>query len=98
MSENLTSLSARGGVWHNAFERMTAAASPLGTAESPEIMRKLGEESLFGDAMTAGAVSFYDMLRKRNAGKKVWVCNGTACLCAGTQGDLRAGLLRHFKD
>jgi NADH-quinone oxidoreductase subunit F len=98
MSENLSSLSARGGVQHNVFERMTGAAVPSGTAESPEIMRRLGEESLFGDAMTAGAVSFYDHLRKENAGKKVWVCNGTACLCAGTQKGLRGELRKYFKE
>jgi NADH-quinone oxidoreductase subunit F len=58
----------------------------------------MGEESLFGDAITLGAVSFYDFLKKENAGKKVFICNGSACLCAGTQGKLHDALGRHFKE
>ena len=98
MSENLSSISVRSGVRHNLLERMTDAAKQLGTAETSEFMHRLGGESLFGDACTAGVVSFYDLLRKSNSGKKVWVCNGIACLCAGTQDGLRHELSHHFKD
>jgi NADH:ubiquinone oxidoreductase subunit E len=51
----------------------------------------------FGDAITLGAVSFYDFLKKENEGKKVFVCNGSACLCAGTQDKLHHTLETHFK-
>ena len=34
---------------------------------------------------------------KENAGKKVFVCNGSACLCAGTQEKLHHELGSHFK-
>jgi NADH-quinone oxidoreductase subunit F len=51
---------------------------------------------LFGDAVTLGAVSFYDFLKKENEGKKVFLCNGSACLCAGTQERLHHELERHF--
>ncbi|MCB1211207.1 MAG: SLBB domain-containing protein, partial [Verrucomicrobiales bacterium] len=50
-----------------------------------------------GDAVTLGAVSFYDFLKKENEGKKVFVCNGSACLCAGTQEKLHHDLETHFK-
>jgi NADH-quinone oxidoreductase subunit F len=56
----------------------------------------LTEEFLVGKANVYGAVSFYDFLRPENQGKKVYVCNGSACLTAGTQGKLEARLANHF--
>ncbi|MFZ4767135.1 MAG: NADH-ubiquinone oxidoreductase-F iron-sulfur binding region domain-containing protein [Roseimicrobium sp.] len=58
----------------------------------------MGEQSLFGDASTLGAVSFYDFLKKENAGKKVLLCNGSACLCAGTQKALHDEAAKSFKE
>jgi len=98
MSENLSALSFRKSTEKNLFERMVAAAEKEGTAATPEIVHRLGEESLFGDGVTLGAVSFYDFLKKENAGKKVFLCNGSACLCAGTQQKLHHTLERHFKE
>lgn len=96
MSKNLSQLSFRKGTDKNVFERMVEAADKAGTAEQPGFVRKLGEESLFGDAITLGAVSFYDFLKKENEGKKVFVCNGSACLCAGTQEKLHHDLEQSF--
>ncbi len=98
MSRNLSSLSFRQGTEKNLFERMVAAADADGTAEKPAVVRKMGEESLFGDALTLGAVSFYDFLKKENEGKKVFMCNGSACLCAGTQEKLHGQLGGFFKE
>ena len=98
MSENLSALSFRKSVGKNLFERMVEAAGKTGTAEAPETARSLGEESLFGDAITLGAVSFYDFLKKENEGKKVFVCNGSACLVAGTQAKLHDALGRSFSE
>ena len=98
MSENLSALSFRKSADKNLFERMVEAADETGTAAKPETVRALGEESLFGDAITLGAVSFYDFLKKENEGKKVFICNGTACLCAGTQKKLHDSLSGHFKE
>ncbi len=97
MSKNLSHLSFRKGVEKNLFERMVTAADETGTAENPEFVRALGEESLFGDAVTLGAVSFYDFTKAENADKKVLICNGSACLCAGTQDKLHHDLEGHFK-
>lgn len=96
MSKNLSHLSFRQGIEKNLFERMVDAASATGSAESPDVVRPLGESSLFGDAVTLGSVSFYDFLKKENAGKKVFLCNGSACLCAGTQERLHHEMERHF--
>ena len=96
MSKNLSHLSYRQGVEKNLFERMVEAAEATGSAESPASVRALGQESLFGDAVTLGAVSSYDFLKAENAHKKVFLCNGSACLCAGTQGQLRDQMGGHF--
>jgi NADH-quinone oxidoreductase subunit F len=98
MSENLSALSFRKSAGKNLFERMVDAADRTGTAAMPDTVHALGEESLFGDAITLGAVSFYDFLKKENAGKKVFVCNGSACLVAGTQQKLHDALGRSFSE
>ncbi len=97
MSKNLSHLSFRKGVEKNVFERMVDAADKAGTAETATFVHGLGEETLFGDAVTLGAVSFYDFTKKENAGKKVFVCNGSACLCAGTQEKLHHAMESSFK-
>ena len=97
MSKNLSQLSFRQGVEKNLFERMVDSASASGTAADSSVVHRMGEDSLFGDAVTLGAVSFYDFLKKENEGKKVFVCNGSACLCAGTQEKLHHDLEAHFK-
>ena len=97
MSKNLSALSFRKGVEKNVFERMVDAAEKAGTAEKNEVVHQMGQDHLFGDAITLGAVSFYDFLKKENEGKKVFLCNGSACLCAGTQDKLHHTLETHFK-
>ena len=92
MSDNLSELSYRSG-GKSIFERMVESGE---SASGVETIRRLGEETLFGDATTLGAVSFYDFLRKESLGKKVLVCNGTACLCAGTQKALGETLGERF--
>jgi NADH:ubiquinone oxidoreductase subunit F (NADH-binding) len=97
MSKNLSHLSFRHGVEKNLFERMVESAERAGTAALPDDVRELGKDSLFGDALTLGAVSAYDFLKRENEGKKVFVCNGSACLCAGTQETLKEKLGGHFE-
>ncbi len=98
MSKNLSALSFRRGLVPNLFERMVDAAEAHGTAEAAETVHALGKEFLFGDAITLGAVSFYDFLKKENEGKKVFLCNGSACLCAGTQDKLHHRAAAHFPE
>ena len=98
MSKNLSALSFRKGLDQNVFARMVGAAESHGTAEVPDTVHRMGEESLFGDALTLGAVSFYDFLKKENAGRTVFLCNGSACLCAGTQKALHDEVARHLPE
>jgi NADH-quinone oxidoreductase subunit F len=96
MSKNITALSGRKGLTDNLFEKMgnlTEADGILTKADA----QKLADEYLIGEASVYGASTFYDFTRPSNKGKKVFVCNGTACLCAGTQEKLKEDLSKHFE-
>ena len=84
MSDNLSELLGRKGFKENLFDKLGKLAKPEGSP-SEDAMAKLAEEFLIGKANTFGTASFYDFLKPENKGKKVYVCNGTACFCAGTQ-------------
>jgi len=97
MSKNITSLSDRKGLVDNLFEKMGNLTEPSGVLSDKDA-KSLADEYLIGDASVYGAASFYDFTRADNKGKKVYVCNGTACLCAGTQDKLKEDLGKHFKE
>jgi len=84
MSDNLSELLGRKGLKDGLFSKLGELAKPMGTP-SEEAMEKLASEFLIGKANAFGTASFYDFLKPENKGKKVYVCNGTACVCAGTQ-------------
>ena len=84
MSTNLSELLGRKGINENLFDKLGKLAQPEG-APSEEAMKELADEFLIGKANTFGTASFYDFLKPENKGKQVYVCNGTACVCAGTQ-------------
>lgn len=95
MSKNLSYLAGRKGVTKTLFEELGIAAAETGTP-SQEKMEALRKEFLVGKANVYGTATFYDFLRPENQGKKVYVCNGSACLCAGTQPSLKENLEKHF--
>ncbi len=84
MSDNLSELLGRKGVQENLFSKMGELAKREGTPNDKELA-KLANEFLIGKANAYGTASFYDFMKPENKGKKAYVCNGTACLCAGTQ-------------
>jgi len=84
MSDNLSELLGRKGLKDNLFDKLGNLAQPEGSP-TEEAMAKLADEFLVGKANAFGTASFYDFLKPENKGKKVYVCNGTACVCAGTQ-------------
>lgn len=84
MSTNLSELLGRKDVNENLFDKLGKLAHQEGTP-SEEAMKKLADEFLIGKANAFGTASFYDFLKPENKGKQVYVCNGTACVCAGTQ-------------
>ncbi|MBK8922742.1 MAG: NAD(P)H-dependent oxidoreductase subunit E [Saprospirales bacterium] len=95
MSKNIGYLSGRKGLADNLFETLGKVAEEQGTVPKAQ-MEQLAAQFLIGDANVYGSVTFYDFLRPENQGKKVYVCNGSACLTAGTQEALREKLGEHF--
>ena len=95
MSKNLSELSGRKGLKDNLFDRMGKLAEHDGTPDKEELDR-LADEFLIGSANTYGTATFYDFLKPENKGKKAYVCNGTACVCAGTQDKVIDGLKEYF--
>lgn len=95
MGKNLSSLSGRKGLDDNLFDALGRVAAKTGTP-SREELEKLQQEFLFGKANLQGTITFYDFLKPENQGKKVYVCNGSACLTAGTQTKLRESLETKF--
>ncbi len=98
MSKNLTALAAgKGkGLTNNLFERIANLAEENGATDK-EAMARIADEFLIGNANVYGTASFYDFTKAENQGKKVYICNGSACLLAGTQDAVQAELLKHFQ-
>lgn len=97
MSKNLSNLSGRKGLEDNLFDRLGNLVQERGQA-SVEELEQLADEFLVGTANLYGTATFYDFLKPANQGKKVYICNGSVCMCAGTQDALRENLLEHFKE
>jgi NADH:ubiquinone oxidoreductase subunit F (NADH-binding)/NADH:ubiquinone oxidoreductase subunit E len=96
MSKNLSELSGKKGFKENLFEELGIAARATGSP-SVEKMEELSDAFVMGKANVFGAASFYDFLNPENKGKKVYICNGSSCMTAGTQPALKEKLLKHFK-
>lgn len=97
MSENLSELLGRKGLQDNLFDKLGNLAQPAGTPDK-EALALLADEFLIGKANTYGTATFYDFLKPENKGKQVYVCNGTACECAGTQPGVIKELKKQFTD
>ena len=96
MSKNLSELSGRKGIVDNLFDKMGQAATAEGTP-TQEKLDELAEEFLIGKSSTFGTITAYDFMKPENKGKKAYICNGSACLCAGTQKEVQKELENHFK-
>lgn len=97
MSENLSELLGRKGLQENLFDKLGNLAQPAGTPDE-EALALLADEFLIGKANTYGTATFYDFLKPENKGKQVYVCNGTACECAGTQPGVIKELKKQFTE
>lgn len=95
MSFNISELSGRKGLENNLFEKLGEAAQDTGSV-SIEQSEQLAKEFLIGNANVFGSATFYDFTREENKGKKVYICNGSSCLSAGTQSALKEKLANHF--
>ncbi len=95
MSKNLRHLSARKGLEDNLFDRLGKLSLESGTPDKQQL-KELGKEFLIGDANAFGTTTFYDFMKPENKEKKAYICNGSACLCAGTQENVQEELEKHL--
>jgi len=90
MSRNISKLSGRKGLKDNLFKRMIDAT---GKSKNGKEIKQLAEEYHVGMSTIHGAESFYEFLRPEHKEKKAWICNGSACMCAGNQESLKEKLV-----
>jgi len=55
-------------------------------------LKRLAQTTLVGEAHLLGAATSYDFIMGENANKRAYVCNGSSCLCAGTQPEVEEKL------
>ena len=89
MSKNISNLSGRIGLKNNLFQKMSERSL---NSKNDQGMKELAEEYRMGVSTVHGAESFYEFLRPSHRAKKAFVCNGSACMCAGTQENLKEKL------
>ncbi len=94
-NKNTRALSARKELKENLFDRISEAAL---ASDRTEKLIETASEFHLGKAVVAGTVSFYDFLKEENTKHKVRICNGTACMTAGSQDKLKQNLLSFFKE
>lgn len=92
MSKNLSQLARRKGIDNTLFQTLVMGED----SRSKDQRKILAKEFLIGDAIVHGAASFYDFIDGHNANKKAYVCNGSSCLCAGTQEKVNTVLTDKF--
>ncbi len=97
MSKNLSHLSGRKGMANNLFEKIGQLTEAAGGHLTKEDRKGLAEEYLIGKANITGTISAYDFAKEENQGKKAYVCNGSACMLAGTQERVKEKLGAHYK-
>jgi len=88
-NKNIRSLSYRKELEDNLFEQVSKLAKK---PASQEEFHELAERFMIDDSVVFGTASFYDFLKPENQNKTVFVCNGTACMVAGTQEKLTKDL------
>ena len=89
MSKNISKLSGRIGLKNNLFQKMSERSL---NSTNEEGIKEIAEKYNVGVSTIHGAESFYEFLRPEHRKKKAFVCNGSACMCAGTQDSLKKKL------
>lgn len=97
MSKNLRGLSERKGLEHGLYEEIATTGSK-GQGLNEKELEATAERFLVGKSLVLGVNSFYDFLSSEHRGKKVFVCDGTACLTSGRQEELTKNLLERYRE
>lgn len=90
-------LSARRGLTHSLYESISGA-SVNGERPDSERLKMIADEFMTGRSALLSASSFYDFLQPDCSGKKVFVCDGTACLASGRAREVRQSLRGEYSD
>ena len=94
MSKNISNLSGRIGLKNNLFKQLSENL----LSDNPKDIKDLAKQHNLGVSTLHGAESFYEFLRPSHREKKAFVCNGSACMCAGTQDQLTKTLKEKLGD
>jgi len=89
MSKNISKLSGRIGLKNNLFQKISQRSL---SSKNDDGMKEIADQYHVGVSTIHGAESFYEFLRPEHRKKKAFVCNGSACMCAGTQDSLKKKL------
>ena len=89
MSKNISNLSGRIGLKNNLFQKISERSL---ASTNDNGMKEIADQYNVGVSTIHGAESFYEFLRPSHREKKAFVCNGSACMCAGTQSPLKKKL------
>ena len=95
MSKNISNLSGRIGLKKNLFQKISERSLKSSNSDG---MEQIANEYNMGVSTIHGAESFYEFLRPAHRKKKAFVCNGSACMCAGTQEPLKKKLQEKLGD
>ena len=95
MSKNISKLSGRIGLKDNLFQKLSERSI---NSKNGEGFKELADKYNVGVSTIYGAESFYEFLRPEHRSKKAFVCNGSACMCAGTQKNLKKKLQEKLGD
>ena len=90
MSKNISNLSGRVGLKNNLFQKISDRSL---NSTNDDGIKEIADEYRMGVSTIHGAESFYEFLRPEHKEKKAWVCNGSACMCAGNQEKLKEKLV-----
>ena len=88
MSKNISNLSGKVGLKYNLFQKISDNV----LNNHPKDNKDIANEYNLGVSTVYGAESFYEFLRPAHREKKAFVCNGSACMCSGTQDKLKENL------
>jgi len=89
VSKNISNLSGRIGLKNNLFQKISDRSL---NSSNDDGIKEIADEYNMGVSTIHGAESFYEFLRPEHRKKKAFVCNGSACMCAGTQDSLKKKL------
>lgn len=94
-NKNIRGLSYRKGLENNLFEKIADISNK--DAELTDYQH-LSKQFFIDDSVVFGTASFYDFINQEQRNKRIRVCNGTACMVAGSQSKVKSVLNNHFKE